>query len=42
MPGLWISSLAFYMVNMCILGVMIEDIGKRGESRENRARKVVQ
>ena len=38
-PGLWMSSLAFYLVNMGILGVMIEDIGKCEEQRtENNMR----
>ncbi|MCJ1257392.1 GPI mannosyltransferase 1 [Lignoscripta atroalba] len=29
-PGLWVSSLLFFAVNMWILGIMIEDIGRRG------------
>jgi len=29
-PGLWGSSLLFYAVNMWILGIIVEDVGKFG------------
>ncbi|MCJ1224772.1 GPI mannosyltransferase 1 [Toensbergia leucococca] len=36
-PGLWLSSLAFFATNIWILGIMITDIGNR-ESKKNTLR----
>ena len=30
-PGLWVASLAFFAVNMWILGVVVGDVGLGGE-----------
>jgi phosphatidylinositol glycan class M len=31
-PGLWGSSLLFYAVDMWILGIIVEDVGKFGRA----------
>lgn len=33
-PGLFVSGLVFFAVNVWILGIMVEDIGTRGRRRE--------
>ncbi|CRG83471.1 phosphatidylinositol glycan, class M [Talaromyces islandicus] len=33
-PGLWLASLIFYLVNCWILGVIITDVGKRGADKK--------
>ncbi len=30
MPGLWLSSLAFFLTNAWLLGIIVSDIGKTG------------
>lgn len=34
-PGLWLASLIFYLVNCWILGVIITDVGKGGAKEES-------
>ncbi len=29
MPGLWVSSLLFFLVNVWILGIIISDVGRQ-------------
>lgn len=38
-PGLWLASLIFYLVNCWILGVIITDVGKGGAKEESLKRK---
>jgi GPI mannosyltransferase 1 subunit M len=33
-PGLWLSSLLFYAVNMWLLGVIIDDVGGKRKDSE--------
>ena len=32
-PGLWVAGLGFLAVNMWVLGVVVEDVGRIGEAR---------
>jgi hypothetical protein len=40
-PGLWLASLLFYLVNCWILGVIITDVGKGGAGTSLETKKRV-